>query len=84
MPREPLDPCRIEHQCDHEDCSNTAVMAVRTLGEDDERLLCIPHLVEVAVRLARVLEERNKLIDSGCAERMANHVMMARVDRKEI
>jgi hypothetical protein len=71
-------------ECDYEGCDFEAVLAVRTLGEDDERTMCTRHLLEIATRLDAVFTERNSLIDEGVHVSMANHIMSARVDRKEV
>ena len=70
--------------CDREGCENNAVVVVAALGCDDPNMLCAACVTKFGQRLEAAENDYTALINHGVDQRLAQRIVGARLDRKEI
>lgn len=70
--------------CDREGCEDPAVLMAQALGSDETNLLCAACVTKIGQRLEAVQSDYDALIDNGVDQKMAQRIVSARLDRKEV
>lgn len=75
-----------EARCDSDDCIAPArhVLTYGDLTPPQEFVFCDAHFRQIEERCTAAGAERNALLAQGVSERMADHIMAARIDRRAV